>query len=75
MTSPVSTKGQVTIPKALRDRLGIDAGTVLEFEAEGGRLVGRKVQPVDPFAEWAGAFGDGRRSDDLIAQLRGDSEG
>lgn len=42
MKSTVSEKGQVTIPKALRDKLGLRAGQVLEFEARGGALVGRK---------------------------------
>src|SRR5205823_13428010 len=48
MKSTVSEKGQVTIPKALRDRLGIRAGAVLDFEEEDGRLVAKKVNPVDP---------------------------
>jgi AbrB family looped-hinge helix DNA binding protein len=39
MNSVVSEKGQVTIPKALRERLGIKAGEVLEFSEEQGRLV------------------------------------
>lgn len=42
MKSLVSEKGQVTIPKAVRDRLGLRPGQVLEFEARGGLLVGRK---------------------------------
>jgi AbrB family looped-hinge helix DNA binding protein len=42
MKSLVSEKGQVTIPKAVRDRLGLKPGQVLEFEARGGLLVGRK---------------------------------
>ena len=64
----------MTIPKRLRDRLGIQPGTLLEFEADQGRLVARKVQQVDPFARWAGAFADGRRSDDVLAALRGEPE-
>lgn len=37
----VTTKGQVTIPKPIRDRLGIAAGSEVEFVAtdEGVRLV------------------------------------
>jgi len=74
MTTTVSSKGQVTIPKELRDRLGIEPGTRLEFEAERGRLVARKVQTTDHFAKWAGAFANGTRSDDLLASLRGEPE-
>lgn len=39
----VTTKGQVTIPKDLRDELGIGAGTEVAFEASGGTIIVRKV--------------------------------
>lgn len=55
MKSLVSEKGQVTIPKAIRDRLGLTAGTEIEFEAESGRLVGRKTLSEDPLRKWRGA--------------------
>ncbi len=48
MKSVVSEKGQVTIPKPLRDRLGIRAGEVLDFDEEAGRLVARKASTQDP---------------------------
>lgn len=54
MKSIVSEKGQVTIPKAVRDRLGLRAGTELIFEAEGGRLVAHKAVREDVFAKWRG---------------------
>ena len=51
MKSVVSEKGQVTIPKPLRERLGLRPGQVLEFETRHGVLVGRKTaaleNPVD----------------------------
>lgn len=50
MKATVSEKGQVTIPKRLRDRLGIHPGEVLEFEVERGRLVGRKASAHDRVA-------------------------
>jgi len=43
MKSIVGERGQVTIPKPLRDRLGLRPGVEIEFEEEDGRLVGRKV--------------------------------
>ncbi len=43
MKAIVSGKGQVTIPKALRTRLGIRPGNVLDFDADGGHLVARKT--------------------------------
>jgi len=39
----VTEKGQVTIPKDLRDALGIGAGSEVEFEAKGNTIVVRKV--------------------------------
>jgi AbrB family looped-hinge helix DNA binding protein len=47
MRTTVSEKGQITIPKRLRDRLGLRPGTVLEFEEANGRLVGRKLVAAD----------------------------
>jgi len=47
MKTTVSEKGQITIPKRLRDRLGLRPGTILDFEETDGRLVGRKLVPVD----------------------------
>ena len=37
----VTEKGQVTIPKELRDALGIGAGTQVEFERTGDAIVVR----------------------------------
>jgi antitoxin PrlF len=57
MKSIVSEKGQVTIPKEIRVELGLRAGTVLDFQAIEGKLVGVKKDPQDPFSRW---FGKGR---------------
>lgn len=39
----MTEKGQVTIPKDLRDALGIGAGTEVEFERSDDTIVVRKV--------------------------------
>jgi antitoxin PrlF len=54
MKSVVSEKGQVTIPKPVRDRLGLKPGTELTFEASEGRLIGRKTVLQDGFSKWRG---------------------
>jgi len=54
MKAIVSEKGQVTIPKACRDRLGLHAGSVLDFEARDGKLVAVKQQAEDVFRRWRG---------------------
>lgn len=48
MTSRVGPKGQVVIPKALRDRLGIQPGDRLEFWIEDGHVAGHKAAPRTP---------------------------
>lgn len=40
----VTEKGQVTIPKELRDALGIGAGTEVEFEQRKDTIVVRKTK-------------------------------
>jgi antitoxin PrlF len=54
MRGSVSEKGQVTIPKAIRERLGLRPGTVLDFKAENGRLIGTKAVNEDVFRKWRG---------------------
>lgn len=74
-SSRVSEKGQVTIPKALRERLGITPGEILEFE-EGpdGRLVGRKAGGRDPVDEAYGVLRLDGGTDELIDRLRGEAD-
>ncbi len=54
MKSVVSEKGQVTIPKACRDRLGLRPGTILDFETRDGKLIAAKLQSEDVFRKWRG---------------------
>ncbi len=44
MKTVVSEKGQITIPKSLRDRLGLRPGTQLDFTASNGKLIGKKIE-------------------------------
>ena len=54
MKAIVSQKGQITIPKICREKLGLRPGTVLDFEATEGKLVGIKTQGEDVFKKWRG---------------------
>lgn len=71
MKAIVSEKGQVTIPKPLRNRLGIRPGVVLEFEAEAGRLVARKAQSSDPVDAAWGTLDLGEPVDAYLDRTRG----
>jgi antitoxin PrlF len=71
MKARVAERGQVTIPKRLRERLGVKPGTVLEFTEERGRLVAVKTGSVDPVDEVLGCIGRRLNTDAVLAQLRG----
>lgn len=43
MKALVTTKGQVTIPKLIRDQIHILPGTKIDFTVEDGYLIGRPV--------------------------------
>ncbi len=45
MKSTVSAKGQVVIPKEIRDRHGLVPGTQLEVEEQGDAIVLRRAHP------------------------------
>lgn len=72
MTAIISEKGQVTIPKNVRDRLALNPGTVLEFTAEKGQLIGRKKEKVDVFEKWRGRgkLPVGKNTDDYLRAIR-----
>lgn len=42
MEAIVAERGQITLPKAVRDALGLTKGSVLKVELEGSRIVLRK---------------------------------
>jgi len=72
MKAVVAERGQVTIPKPLRDKLGIRPGTELEFIAKDGTLVARKAK-TDPVSQVFGCLGGRIDTDKFIRTLRGDS--
>jgi AbrB family looped-hinge helix DNA binding protein len=71
MKTTVSEKGQITIPKSVRTRLGIRPGTVLEIEADRGRLVGRKAGERDVVDELYGSLPMDEPVDRYLERTRG----
>lgn len=51
----VSTKGQVTLPAAMRAKLGIQAGSHIQFELRGQELV---IKPELPMSAYFGMLKD-----------------
>ena len=73
ITARVTSKGQVTIPKAIREKLGVHPGEDVGFEEKDGMLVVSKVVTKSPFDKWVGKLKhlQGQRSDDLVKEARG----
>ena len=71
MKAVVSENGQVTIPKQIRERLGIRPGVILDFEASEGRLVARKSVDRTPVDELYGTLQMPESVDDYIERVRG----
>lgn len=63
----------MTIPKALRDKLGLRPGTVLDFDAVEGRLIGVKKEQDDRIGKWLGKgrIPGGHSVDDYLQRVRG----
>jgi antitoxin PrlF len=72
MNAIVSEKGQVTIPKELRDKLGLRAGSILRFSDDKGVLNAHKLQVEDPIRKWRGRgkVPGGLSVDDYLKQCR-----
>ncbi len=78
MSTTVTSKGQVTIPKAVRDRLNIKPGSAVDFElAPDGRVVltkaGKKqAPPKSRFDRIRGSMKSDMTTDEIMALMRGD---
>lgn len=46
-TSKISSKGQVTLPKAVRDAVGLQPGDMIAYEVNDGVIMLRTVEPFD----------------------------
>jgi AbrB family looped-hinge helix DNA binding protein len=73
----VTSKGQVTIPKAVRDRLGITPGSAVAFElAADGRVVlvkADKKHAASRFEALRGRAAGGMTTDQIMALTRGEN--
>jgi len=75
MTATVTAKGQITIPKAVRDALGVKPGSRVDFRRnEDGRieLVKEGPKPKSRFDKMRGSAGPGLTTEQLMELLRGD---
>lgn len=73
----ITSKGQVTIPKEIRDALGIEPGDEVVFEETSSGYTIRKEAPTtadgaDPFEEYRGSADSDETMPDRMRRLRGE---
>ena len=79
MSTVVTSKGQVTIPKKVREYLGIKPGTAVAFELEeDGRVVVRKLgnaarRKASPLDRVRGSATAAMSTDEIMALTRGEA--
>lgn len=76
MSTTVTSKGQVTIPKAVRDILGLKPGMRVEFQGGAdGEVILRRAdgeRPPSRFEKYRGFLGPSPSTDEIMKLLRGD---
>ena len=72
LEATVAERGQITLPKSVRDALGLVKGTQLRVELDGGRIILRK-NVDDAVSRARGRFKlpEGKTTDDVMRELRG----
>jgi antitoxin PrlF len=77
MSATVTAKGQVTIPKPVRDLLGIAPGSKVDFRRDASGAVqlvrADETQPASRFAKLRGHAGKGLSTDAIMALTRDDA--
>ena len=76
MEATVAERGQITLPKQVRDALGLTKGTMLKVELDGNRIILRK-DVKDALSRVRGRFklAAGTSTDDVMRELRGRAPG
>lgn len=69
----VTSKGQITIPKEIREKIGLEPGKEVYFEEKDGVFYIKKKIKESPFDKWMGYLSSkkGQYPDKIIEELRG----
>ena len=66
----VTRKGQVTIPRKIRELLDIRPGTSVKFKVVEGKCVIEKEISLNNINKWISYLGTKRKTDNLIKEIR-----
>ncbi|MPZ15386.1 MAG: AbrB/MazE/SpoVT family DNA-binding domain-containing protein [Chloroflexi bacterium] len=74
MKTRITSKGQVTVPKHVRQRLGLQPGDEIEFVESDGAFRLEKRVPASPFERYRGFLTHlaGQDPDGILAEMRGE---
>jgi antitoxin PrlF len=76
MEATVAERGQITLPKAVRDALGLTKGTLLKVELDAGRIIlSKNVDDAVSRARGRFKLPPGVTTDDVMRELRGRAPG
>ncbi|WP_420633774.1 AbrB/MazE/SpoVT family DNA-binding domain-containing protein [Candidatus Palauibacter sp.] len=68
----ISERGQITIPKPLRDRFGMNHNVEVELvPTEGGLLIRKRAAAEHPVDRVYGVLGSGGNTDEYLEEIRG----
>jgi AbrB family looped-hinge helix DNA binding protein len=77
MGHAITVKGQVTIPKAMREHMNVTQGQELEFVAQpNGQVLmfpaKKSADAENPFLKWMGTGISGMTTEEILRETRGD---
>lgn len=77
MAHAVTVKGQVTIPKAMREHMKVVQGQEIEFVAQpNGQVLmfsaSPKAHAENPFLKWVGTGVSGMTTEEILDETRGE---
>ena len=72
LKAKITSKGQITIPKELREKIGLEPGKEVYFEEKEGLFYIKKGIKKSPFDRWMGYLKNksGQSPDEILEKLR-----
>ncbi len=72
LVSKLTSKGQITIPRKVREQLGISTGDKIQFKEKNGVFTIKKSVKTSPFDKWVGYLKNkDKNTDSIIEEIRG----